>query len=246
MKQREILAYYSLAHEGNWSKIAEAIKTSEPPVIKEISDAYLTIYDEAYPKEFLSLRHPPWVLFYEGNLELLKDAKVSIVGSRHLTDYGAYVTRNITKELSKHYVVVSGLAKGADACAHETALDNGKGTIGIIGSGLGMHYPKENESLYQKMKTQLILSEYPHEVGVKKYHFPWRNRLIAALGKYLFVTQASYHSGTMLTVNEAIALSKEVYCVPYPFGNQVGIGCNALIEQGANILYDIDQLKALI
>ena len=94
-------------------------------------------------------------------------------------------------------------------------------------------------------KEQLILSEYPDTTGVKKYHFPWRNRILAALGDCVVVTQAALKSGTMATVNEALELGKEVWCFPYPYNEEAGKGCNLLISQGANILYDEDILKNL-
>lgn len=246
MDKRELLALFSVQFNGDWSLIAKAIQTNLQPLNCEIKDAYITIYDEAYPKEFHALRFPPWVIFYEGNLSLLEKRKVSIVGARDSIPYGEKWTKEIVRTLKDRYVFVSGLAKGIDACVHEEAILSNGNTIGIIGQGLGSVYPKSNQALYDVMrKDHLILTEYPHYVGVRKHHFPWRNRLIASLGEVLFVSQARQKSGTMLTVNEAIQLSKDIYCLAYPFEHPEGEGCHQLIEQGANILYSLKQLEHL-
>lgn len=243
MNKQEYLAQLSYEYDGEWTSIAKAIKKQIQPSFHHINENYLTIFDTNYPKAFLSLRYPPWVIFYAGNLELLNQPKMTIVGSRDICPYGKKVTEEIVTELSKKYVIVSGLAKGVDGIAHQTAMKQGH-TIGVIGNGLDIPYPICNKELYQQMKQkQLILSEYPAKTPPKKYHFPWRNRLIAALGDACIVTQATVRSGTMITVNEALELSKEIYCIPYPYEQEVGEGNNLLISQGAQILYSLEQLQ---
>lgn len=183
--------------------------------------------------------------FLSWKYQFIKEKCISIVGSRIASEYGITCTKKIVKQLSNEYVIVSGLAKGIDAISHEAAINENKHTIGVIGSGLLTHYPRCNEDLYQEMfRHELVISEYPDQVGVRKEHFPWRNRLIAALGEKLIVTEASYKSGTMLTVNEAICLSKEIYVVPYPLSDTES-GCNLLANQGANVIYDWKQVKYL-
>ncbi len=240
----EKICDYAIYYEGNWSKIAKAISSKENvPHYK--CNHFITIEDEEYPDAFRNLRFPPWVIFYHGNINLLKKKCISIVGSRIASEYGITCTKKIVKQLSNEYVIVSGLAKGIDAISHEAAINENKHTIGVIGSGLLTHYPRCNEDLYQEMfRHELVISEYPDQVGVRKEHFPWRNRLIAALGEKLIVTEASYKSGTMLTVNEAICLSKEIYVVPYPLSDTES-GCNLLANQGANVIYDWKQVKYL-
>lgn len=245
MKEQEILASYSYRYKGSWSRIAQALTDHEEPFLCDIREKYITILDEDYPKELKALRFPPWVLFYEGDLALLKQPKIAIVGSRNLSSYGTELTIRASTELKKRFVLVSGLAKGADGIVHECALEQGH-SIGVIGSGLGTCYPKENRNLYAAMKKHdLILSEYPFHTGVRREHFPWRNRILAALGQALIVTEAKYRSGTMLSVNEALSLSKEIYTFPHPFESESGSGCNRLIADGANILYTMEQLKEI-
>ena len=245
MKGREKLAAYAVMTNGNWSAIAAHIHNhTEPQAI--VKDAYITVLDDLYPAALRTLRYPPWVLFYRGNAGLLKIPAVSIVGSRNACEYGLASVHRIITVLGTGFVYVSGLAKGIDAAVHREAIISGAHTIGVIGSGLGTVYPRENSSLNDVMgNDQLILSEYPHDTGIRRDHFPWRNRIIAALGNPLIVAQAALKSGTMLTVNEALALSRDVCCVPYPYGSGEGAGCNLLISQGAQILYDDEQLILL-
>lgn len=245
MTDRETLAFYSYKYEGSWNAVAKAVAAQEEPVPCEIKENYITILDENYPPQLKALRFPPWVLFFRGNILLLNEPMITIVGSRDLSDYGAQLTVKACEELKKRFVLVSGLAKGADSIVHKCALENGC-SIGVIGSGLGTRYPQENSALYGvMMRHDLILSEYPYDTGVKKEHFPWRNRILAALGQALIVTEAKYRSGTMITVNEALALSKEIYTFPFPFESEYGSGCNRLIADGANILYTAGQLKEI-
>ena len=246
MDKREKLALLSVMHGGNWSAIADSLRRKETPDRSVIRDAYITIYDDMYPASLRELRFPPWVLFYKGDISLLQAPAVAVVGSREAIDYGRLAAEWVVENLCDRYTVVSGLARGIDAAAHRTALRLGGRTIGVIGSGLGTSYPRENISLYRDIgKENLIITEYPHDVGVRKEHFPWRNRIIAALGRHVFVIQAARRSGTMLTVNEALTLNRDIYCIPYPLGNPFGEGCNHLIAQGAMILYKTEQLQDL-
>jgi DNA processing protein len=246
MGKRENLAALAIRYEGEWTAIANAL-IQEEEAEETIRDPYLTIYDADYPDALRALRYPPWVLFYHGDKSLLKQRMITIVGSRKLSSYGRIMTDRCASLLSQKYVIVSGLARGADGQAHRSALEAGGHTIGVIGSGLGHVYPRENADLYARMeKRDLILSEYPYDTGVRKYHFPWRNRILAALGECIIVTEARINSGTMLTVNDALTLSKDIWCVPHPYGSEEGKGCDRLISQGAFILYAKDQLEDLM
>lgn len=245
MEKREILASYSWTYNGDWGLIRRALANEETPVSFHSPDSFITVFDDSYPVCLKALKYPPWVLWYRGDITLLKKPMITVVGSRQMDDYGEKCTRLCASVLGRRYVLVSGLAKGVDACVHRTAIKTGN-TIGVIGSGLSIHYPKENDDLYRRLeKTDLILSEYPYHTGVRRYHFPWRNRILAALGSAVIVTEAEEKSGTMLTVNEALDLNKEVYCFPYPYAYHMGKGCNRLIAEGANIIWDQEQLEDL-
>lgn len=244
MIQREDLIRYAITYEGRFDLVSKAVETQERPKDVPLQKA-ITIFDEEYPGSLRKLRYPPWVLFYAGNPLLLKTEMMTVIGSRKVSEYGRYVTKMIVKDLRERYTLVSGLAKGVDAIVHSSSMEKGS-TIGVIGSGLKYQYPSCNQSLYEKMSIDhLVLSEYPYETSVKKEHFPWRNRILAALGKATIVTEAAVKSGTMLTVNEAMSLSKDVYVVPYPFLENSISGCNKLINDGALILYSMEQLSYL-
>lgn len=247
MNKRDKIIQLSIQNQGEWIKITKAIQQNQQiHHLHQLHTPCITILDEEYPDVLKQLRYPPWVLFYEGDITLLKKKCITIIGSRELSQYGINCTNSIASTLSQRYVIVSGLAKGADSCAHASTIRSLGKTIGVIGSGLNYVYPKCNASLYQEMKrNHLILSEYPFDVPIQKHHFVWRNRILAALGDKCIVTSAKKRSGTMLTVNEAITLGKDVWCVPYGMNQMEGEGCNLLIEQGAQILYDTKQLYDL-
>ncbi|MFV0479137.1 MAG: DNA-processing protein DprA [Anaerorhabdus sp.] len=234
------LACYAYDVAGDWEAMAVKIKNNEDVFCYEIKEKYVTIADSEYPQTLRQLRYPPWVLFYEGDIALLNKRAISVVGSRNITAYGAWCTEKICQRLGKKYVLVSGLAKGVDALVHQVGIEIGK-TIAVLGCGLSVCYPRDNEKLFKKMKQeQLVISEYPQNTSPQRHHFPWRNRIVAALGEKCIVTQARFHSGTMISVNYALELSKEVYCVPYPIGEKQGEGCNLLIQQGANLIVEVD------
>ncbi len=245
MKEREYLARLSIKHEGNWHAIKKGIEQEENVDNISIEEHYITLLDPGYPIQLKELRNPPWVLFYQGDVSLLSTPMATIVGSRKITAYGRDVTRLATDILSRKFTIVSGLAKGVDACAHQAAMQRGH-TIGVVGCGLATQYPLENSDLYLHMSARhLIISEYPRLTPIRKYHFPWRNRILAALGQCIVVTQASTKSGTLLTVNEALDLDRDIYCFPYSFFDNEGFGCNRLIAEGAIIIYDKEQLEAI-
>ena len=232
---REDIAQYSYRYAGNWKAVEQAILQEEKNPYYTVYEPYITYLDPEYQEEFRHLEYPPWVLFYRGNVAILEKRKVTIVGSRKISERGEYYTKQVCAKLKKDFVLVSGLAKGVDAMVHQSCLEDGL-TIAVIGSGLEVHYPRCNEKLYQQLsRNHLILSEWPGYVGVQKVHFPWRNRLLAALGEKIIVTQAKSRSGTMITVQEALQLGKDVYCLPYPLDEIEGSGCNQLIQEGASL-----------
>lgn len=245
-EKNNAVIYYSMKYEGDWDAIGRALINHEPYEKVDPKEKAVTIFDPRYPVSLRRLRFPPWVFYYRGELGLLYKKGITIVGSRNLEPYAAHMTKHIVEQVGGKYVIVSGLAKGVDAVAHASAIKCGARTIGVIGCGLDVIYPRENRILYENMeKNQLIITEYPNGTKPLRHHFPWRNRMLAAMGEKTIVTEAALHSGTMNTVNEAINLSREVWCLPYPYGDESGRGCDLLISQGANILYEEEQLETL-
>ena len=235
MNKRDRLIAYAVRYSGDYNRIIRAIDQNEDIEMDISGYRAITILDDIYPFKLKELADPPMVLFYHGNIGLINSDSVGIVGSRKITAYGRKATETVVEGLKHRYTLVSGLAMGVDACVHHNSLDCC--TIGVLGCGIDYIYPKCNEGLYREMrKNHLIISEYPGMTTPQKYYFPFRNRIISALSKFVIVTQAREKSGTMHTVNAALNICRDVYAVPYRFDDEAGDGCNTLIQQGACIL----------
>ena len=225
---RDLLISYAVHYKGEYRDIINAIneKRSVPQI--RIDNA-ITIFDEAYPSRLFDLKYPPVVLFYKGDIGLLNRKAIAIVGSRKPCDYALKATKALSMK-NKDQVIISGLAKGIDACAHENAQE----TIGILGCGIDYIYPFKNYELFKKIeKRGLIISEYPGMYKPLAFHFPFRNRIIAALSERVYVMQSAERSGTMTTVNESLEMGKEVKVLPYDIFDENGIHNNRLIYEGA-------------
>lgn len=132
----------------------------------------ISIMDPEYPEELLWMHNPPVLLFYSGNIDLLKQPKIAVVGSRSCSRNGIQSVEKIINELNNELIVVSGLAKGIDAAAHYAAIRNGGKTIGVIGTGLDVFYPRSNKQLQKYMSgSHLVLTEYGPGQGPQKHHF---------------------------------------------------------------------------
>ncbi|MBR4461797.1 MAG: DNA-protecting protein DprA [Erysipelotrichaceae bacterium] len=226
--ERELLISYALFYGGEYMAIRKAILEQRPVLNRHIENA-LTIFDPEYPIELRDLRYPPYVLFYKGDLTLLKEEKIAIVGSRKPCDYALKATECLCKG-NTDKVIISGLAKGIDAKAHWSASK----TIAISGCGIDRIYPFENAGLYEEIeKNGLILSEYPGMIRPYAYHFPFRNRIIAALASKIYIMQSADRSGTMTTVNEGLELGRSIKVLPYDLFDSNGISNNRLIYEGA-------------
>lgn len=241
---REQILAYAIRYRGDWSRIARAIQKQEEWQRVPCAFDYITIVDPDYPSLLRGLRFPPWVLFWQGDLRLLNRPAASVVGARQCSEEGKRSCQSVVGILKKRYVIVSGLAWGIDRFAHQSALDTG--TIGVIGCGLDVVYPKGNAALYAAMRQRhLLLSEYPPGASPLAHHFPWRNRIIAALGVFLIVIEAKPRSGTMHTVNEALELSRPIYCVSRSYLEDTYTGTALLIAQGAGVLLNEEDVKEL-
>lgn len=199
----------------------------------------ITLFDKEYPRYLKEIYQPPWALFAKGNISLLeKEPKLAVVGSRQSTQYGKNAIRLIFPGLIENGVlIVSGLAKGVDALAHEYAIKNGGKTIAVIAGGLYHIYPKENMNLaLEMMKTQLVLSEYPPDTKPLKWHFPSRNRIISGLSNGTFIIEAKRKSGSLITANYAVNEGRDVFSLPGSIFNPYSIGANELIQQGAKLV----------
>lgn len=196
---------------------------------------HLTIIDPAYPASLREIFCPPLVLFYAGDLSLLKRPRLGIVGARDASAYGVGVLRGFLPEIVKHrLVVVSGLARGIDGLSHRVTLECGGMTIGVIGCGLDRCYPAENHQLQAAVASRgLVLSEYGRGEPPLAFHFPERNRIIAGLVQTLLVVEAKRRSGSLITANLALDENRNVCAVPGRIDTIRSLGCNELIAAGA-------------
>ncbi len=245
-----ILLYLAIVDKGDWTAIYKDVlrkryvnetqrNEAEELLKKSNGIKYITLLDSDYPECLKYIFKPPFVLFYKGNIELLKsnNKKIAIIGSRNCSSHGKEVTRRITKELvENNIIIISGLAKGIDSEAHKTCIENGGKTIAVLGNGVDVFYPKENEQLYKDIidKGGLIISEYPPNSTPNGEHFPVRNRIIAGLSDGVAVIEARRKSGTMNTVSHALENDKPVFCVPGSYSTSSG--CNYLIKEGASLI----------
>lgn len=180
--------------------------------IKRSGIEVLRFDDINFPTQLSDIEDCPFMIFLRGNKNLLSYKKAAIVGTRKPSDIGEKVTCTMVQTLkSYNYAIISGLAKGIDSIAHQSALDCEIPTIGILGCGIDMIYPKESRELAVKMieTGNLLLSEYPPGSRPHKWHFPERNRLIAALSSIVLLAEApTVHSGTIITAHKAIEYGK--------------------------------------
>ena len=207
----------------------------------------LSLGDARYPRQWLDLSDPPLLVFAEGDLALLEAPSLAVVGSRHATAQGIDHAQAFARALSAEgLTIVSGLARGIDAAAHEGALDGqlllapqGRpgGTIAIVGTGLDEVYPKAHARLAQRIAARgLMLSEFPLGTPPLRGHFPKRNRLVAALSRGTLVVEAAVQSGSLITARLAADLGREVMAIPGSIHAPQARGCHALIKQGARLV----------
>lgn len=253
MSGRDLLIYLSLKYEGDFEKMLKAIKNKEETnddeikkTIVTVKSNVLTILDKDYPEELKHINMPPLVLYYYGDISLLDSVmRLAVVGSREASKYGIKITKNIVTDIASKVTVVSGLARGIDAIAHQTAIDNKGRTIGVLGCGIDYIYPKENDKLYAQIKKEhLLISEYPNFTKPKPDYFPMRNRIISAIAQKVLVTEAYKNSGTNITVLFALKQGKDVMAVPYPADTQSS--ANKLIQDGAFLVENGDDVLYLM
>lgn len=196
--------------------------------------------DERYPKRLLEIKDFPKELYVMGNMDLLQSKyTVGIVGSRKCTEYGRKVSYGFAKEISKNGIcVVSGMAIGIDAMAHEGAIEQIGNTIAVLGCGFNHIYPKENEWIFHKIieNCGCIVTEYEPDVESNYKNFPKRNRIISGLSDSILVVEAAYRSGSSITARYALEQGKTVYAIPSNIYNSAGLGTNIMIQEGAKLL----------
>lgn len=222
-----------------------ALITKYEIYIKKNNIRMINILDSEYPSKLRSIYDPPISLFLKGNIDLLNNFAIAVIGCRNASKYGLKVAKKFAYDLAcKNIVIVSGMAKGVDGEAHKGALEaanklNEKcNTIAVLGSGVDYPYPNENISIYKNIleKSGLIISEYIVGTRPLAENFPRRNRIISALSEGILVVEAKKQSGTMITVDFALEQGKGVYIIPGNIDSINSEGTNDLIKQGAKLV----------
>ncbi len=192
-----------------------------------------------YPPLLRETYDPPPLLYVRGNPELLAKYAIAVVGSRRPSPYGAQMAERLAKDLAERgLVIVSGLARGIDSCAHTGALAAAKGaTVGVLGCGIDITYPKENKKIFAKMEERgVIVSEFRLGTSPHPENFPIRNRLIAGMSLGVVVVEGAQFSGSLITARLAMEAGREVYGVPGNATQPASFGPNQLIKQGAKLV----------
>ena len=206
--------------------------------------AITCIKEDDYPAWLAKTQDPPYLLYYRGDLASVNGQCIAIVGSRRASNYGKTQARHFGHELAQiGIVVVSGMARGIDTEAHRGALEAGGQTVAVLGSGIDVIYPPENQQLYNEISQQgVVISEFPHHTHPEPGNFPMRNRVIAGLSRGVLVVEAQQRSGALITVDFALEQGRDVFAIPGPINSKNSEGTNNLIKQGACLVTEINDI----
>ncbi|MBI2022128.1 DNA-protecting protein DprA [Candidatus Daviesbacteria bacterium] len=205
----------------------------------------LTIFDKRYPELLKQIYDPPIVIFYRGEILPQDNFALGIVGTRRVTGYGKTVTAQLSTEISQRgFTIISGLARGVDTVAHNSAIEAGGRTLAVLGGGLNKIFPPENYKLVDKISSGFgaVLSEYPPDHPALSGNFPSRNRIIAGLSKAVLVTEAAEDSGSLITARIALEEGREVFAVPGPITSSLSKGPAELIKEGAKLVFNTNDI----
>jgi len=207
-------------------------------------DLRITPRDPLYPRLLLTAHDPPSVLHVRGDLADLP--RVAIVGSRACTRYGREIAIDLASGLARRGVsVVSGMARGIDAAAHEGALAVGGHTVAVLPGGLSPVYPARHRGLAERIAKQgALVAELEAGTNVGRWHFPQRNRIIAGMSAVTVVVEAAAKSGARITADLALSYNRDVLIVPGPITSRTSVGCHALMSQGAYPCTGVDDIIA--
>lgn len=246
--------------EGFGTKLIEAVTKGRSQLdpfqlLEEHSrnnSQFWTPADPEYPRLLLEIPSPPPILYYRGKVRLQENQGtiplIAIVGTRYPTEYGKRWTRKISTILVQHgFSVVSGMAAGIDTEAHRGCLEADGRTIAVLGTGLDIVYPANNQQLYQELQSKgLIISEYPAGTTPERGNFPARNRIIAGLCRAIIIMEAPAKSGALITAHFANDFGRDVYVLPGSLENQQSLGCLGLLNRGANVILNEEHLLEML
>jgi len=220
---------------------------TELDLVKKGGVALVTREDDEYPALLRQIHDPPLCLYVRGDAGLLGSMKmaIAIVGSRRTTNYGVRVAENLaTAAAFAGWPVVSGLARGIDAVAHQATLSADGKTIAVLGSGLAHVYPQQNVDLARRIADSggALVSEFPMLYRPDKRTFPMRNRVISGMTQGTVVVEAGLRSGSLITATQALEQNRQVFAVPGRVDSPQSRGCHALLKDGARLVETFDDI----
>lgn len=205
----------------------------------------ITIFDKKYPINLKNIYDYPVVLYAKGNIDILNNLSIAIVGSRSISEYGKKISQMLGYSLSKNNInIISGLAKGVDTNAHIGALKANGCAVAVIGCGIDIIYPIENEKLFNNIieKGGVVITEYAVGTKPDRMNFPARNRIISGLSDGVVIVEAAKKSGALITVDFALEQGKNVYAIPGNITSPNSLGTNELIKQGAKLVTNVNDI----
>lgn len=200
--------------------------------------------ESEYPQNLLQIYDPPVLLYVRGDAQVLNHPSIGMVGTRKPTLYGTQMADRLGRELAiRGLAVVSGLARGIDAIAHQGALAVNGRAIGVLGTGINVCYPKENRKLYDKvLERGAIITEFPLHTHPAPENFPIRNRIVAGMPLGVVIVEGAQYSGSLITARLAMEFGREVFGVPGNVTQAVSFAPNLLIKQGAKLVTGADDV----
>jgi len=195
--------------------------------------------EPGYPERLREIYDPPVVLFVRGNVEVLSNPGIALVGTRHPTPYGLGMAERLSRDLAaRGLVIISGMARGVDTASHRGAIAANSKTVAVFGTGIDVIYPKENTRLADQILALggAVVSEFPIGTFAAPQNFPIRNRIISGMSVGVLVIEAAEYSGTRITARCALEQNRDVYAVPGNVTNKNSWGPNTLIKQGATLV----------
>jgi len=226
----------------------QAYKANVPHIVtlmKQRQVQLLHYQQDQYPQLLKHISTPPATLYVKGNSALCNTKAIAVIGTRKATDYGKRIATEMAKGIAQQgWTIISGLAKGIDAKAHEGALQAKGNTIAIVAGGVDYIYPKENARLYETILQNggAIISENGIDTQPEKQDFPKRNRLVSGMAKGVLVVEAAKRSGSCITVDFALEQGKEIFAVPGNITSTQSEGTNRLLQEGAKCVTHVDDI----
>ena len=213
-------------------------------LVHSLRPAAVALCDQSYPALLKEIIDPPLALFFRGDLSLAARPCVAVVGSRRASVYAISAAEHLTRQLvSAGVVIVSGLARGVDAAAHEAALEASGATVAILGTGIDIVYPRSHARLFRSIEERgLILTEFGPGTPPLAGNFPMRNRVISGISLGTVIVEATGRSGSLITARTAAEQGREVFAVPGPIFAPGSEGTHRLIQYGAKLVHDGDDI----